>query len=61
MLVFLTDAAIDLTDLKNRLKKADDKKKALEKDLLDAQKQLNDTKRGRTSQGIIGWVWSVSL
>ncbi|XP_026231324.1 laminin subunit alpha-3 isoform X2 [Anabas testudineus] len=41
----LQGAAGDLTDLKKRLKKADNKKKALEKDLLDVQTQLNDTKR----------------
>lgn len=42
----------DITDVKNRLKNADKKKKALEKDLLDAQNQLNNIKTGRTSQGI---------
>ncbi|KAM9349369.1 laminin subunit alpha-3-like [Symphorus nematophorus] len=41
----LKDAADDLKDLKKRLKDADNKKKALEKDLLDTQNQLNGIKR----------------
>ncbi|XP_041847231.1 laminin subunit alpha-3-like [Melanotaenia boesemani] len=41
----LTDAARNLTDLTKRLTKAKKKKEALEKDLLEAQRQLNDTKR----------------
>lgn len=38
--------------MKKRLENAEEKKKALEKDLLDAQKQLNDVKRG-TSEDIM--------
>ncbi|XP_058487895.1 laminin subunit alpha-3-like isoform X2 [Solea solea] len=38
----LQDATDDLTDQKVRLKNADKKKKTLEKDLLDAQDQLNN-------------------
>ncbi|XP_039999564.1 laminin subunit alpha-3-like isoform X2 [Xiphias gladius] len=41
----LQGATDNLTDLKTRLKNADRKKKTLEKDLLDAQNQLNDIKR----------------
>lgn len=52
ILVFL-GAADDITDLKKRLKNADEKKKALQKELVNAQNKLNDIKRGRTSQGII--------
>lgn len=52
--ISLIDAAGDVTDLAERLKNADKKKKALQKDLLDAQNQLNGIKRGRTSQGIMG-------
>lgn len=47
----LKDASDDLTNLAERLENADKKKKALQKDLLDAQNQLNDIKRddiGRT-------------
>ncbi|XP_051258985.1 LOW QUALITY PROTEIN: laminin subunit alpha-3-like [Dicentrarchus labrax] len=41
----LKDSANEVTALKKRLDNADKKKKALEKDLLDAQNQLNDIKR----------------
>ncbi|XP_029308567.1 LOW QUALITY PROTEIN: laminin subunit alpha-3-like [Cottoperca gobio] len=41
----LQDASDDVTDLKKRLKNADNKKKVLEKDLFDAQNQLNDINR----------------
>ncbi|XP_054482290.1 laminin subunit alpha-3-like [Anoplopoma fimbria] len=37
----LQGTEVDVTDLENRLKEADRKKKALQKDLLDAQNQLN--------------------
>nr|XP_054596449.1 laminin subunit alpha-3 isoform X2 [Nothobranchius furzeri] len=39
----LQDTAKDLSQLKSRLEKAENKKKALEKDLLDVQSQLNAT------------------
>nr|XP_020451525.1 laminin subunit alpha-3 [Monopterus albus] len=41
----LQDSTNDINELKKRLKNADSKKKALEKDLLDTQNQLNDIKR----------------
>ncbi|XP_044075989.1 laminin subunit alpha-3-like isoform X2 [Siniperca chuatsi] len=41
----LKGAAGDITDVKERLKNADKKKKALQKDLLDAENQLNGIKR----------------
>ncbi|XP_028448188.1 laminin subunit alpha-3 isoform X2 [Perca flavescens] len=41
----LQGAADNITDLKKRLKNADEKKKALQKDLLNAQNQLNGIKR----------------
>ncbi|XP_055359510.1 laminin subunit alpha-3-like isoform X2 [Betta splendens] len=41
----LQGAEGELADVKRRLKNANDKKKALEKDLLDAQNELNVTKR----------------
>ncbi|XP_062285798.1 laminin subunit alpha-3-like isoform X1 [Scomber scombrus] len=41
----LKDATEDLPTVKKRLENAEEKKKALEKDLLDAQRQLNDVKR----------------
>uniref|UniRef100_A0A4W6DE38 Laminin subunit alpha 3 n=1 Tax=Lates calcarifer TaxID=8187 RepID=A0A4W6DE38_LATCA len=48
----LTGAAAELADLKKRLKDADKKKKTLNKDLLDAQNQLNDIKRDDISDMI---------
>lgn len=45
---FFIAAGKDLADLTKRLKDADKKKTALQKDLLDVQNQLNDVKRGRT-------------
>lgn len=39
------------------MQNADEKKKALLKDLLDAENQLKNIKRGRTSQGVIGLAW----
>lgn len=44
------DAADGLTNAKRRLSEADKKKKALQKDLLDAQNQLNGIKRGIVEQ-----------
>ncbi|XP_031150036.1 laminin subunit alpha-3 isoform X3 [Sander lucioperca] len=41
----LQGAADDITDLKKRLKNADEKKKALQKELVNAQNKLNDIKR----------------
>ncbi|XP_037643626.1 laminin subunit alpha-3-like isoform X2 [Sebastes umbrosus] len=41
----LKEATDDVTDLKKSLKSADTKKKALQKDLLDSQNQLNGIKR----------------
>ncbi|XP_046883214.1 laminin subunit alpha-3-like isoform X2 [Hypomesus transpacificus] len=41
----MTDASNDLADQKKRLKDAENKKKGLEKDLLDAQTELNNIKR----------------
>ncbi|XP_018532089.1 laminin subunit alpha-3 isoform X4 [Lates calcarifer] len=48
----LKGAAAELADLKKRLKDADKKKKTLNKDLLDAQNQLNDIKRDDISDMI---------
>ncbi|GLD51077.1 laminin subunit alpha-3 isoform X4 [Lates japonicus] len=48
----LQGAAAELADLKKRLKDADKKKKTLNKDLLDAQNQLNDIKRDDISNMI---------
>nr|XP_046263462.1 laminin subunit alpha-3-like isoform X2 [Scatophagus argus] len=48
----LKDAADDLADLRKRLQNADNKKKALQKDLLDAQNQLNSIKRDDISNMI---------
>lgn len=49
---FLSDATVDLNDLKKRLKNADKKKTSLEKALLDVKKELNNTNRGRASPDI---------
>lgn len=46
----VTGESDKLTDLKKRLTEADKKKKDLEKDLLDAQNQLNEINRGREEQ-----------
>uniref|UniRef100_A0A671YSI5 Laminin subunit alpha 3 n=1 Tax=Sparus aurata TaxID=8175 RepID=A0A671YSI5_SPAAU len=53
---FFIAAGKDLTDLTKRLKDADKKKTALQKDLLDVQNQLNDVKRGRTVKNLLNTI-----
>lgn len=48
----LADAKRNITEVENRLKNAEDKKKALQKDLQDVQNELNGLKTGRESHGL---------
>jgi hypothetical protein len=48
-----TEASDHLTAQEKRLKDAEKKKKALEKDLMDAQAELNNIVRGKPAQ-IVG-------